>query len=416
MWGRGKRGAGARALAAAICTTMIGIATIGVAARTASADTHKDEKLGYSITYPRKWNVMPIAMGKNHLVARFQCDREYEHSDAQTNFWTSHRPQLDVVVIPLSKEDTRGAKVKQTDDGVEVTNDTQYRDLKEYLDATWRDEGGFHFSKEEDLVIDGVEVVEYELTIDKLVSVPKRVWAYAYYADDAIYGFVGDALIPHEDKVKKDILAALKSVKLFTRTGTLEGVERTGADVFVDEANETKDMTSEQIAERRDEKFDRQRRKIVDALAKDWTVKDTDEFTIVSHSDSRFTKDIASHCDAFRAWLDDRLGYIGTGHTGKIIIRICASRDEYSAYQDSRGWSDRGFEVVTYKDTDGWTTRTRACARPRRIGSAQDSRTFWRTRAVRAGRSSSRRTPGTACSSTRCGARTSSSPRTRSSR
>ncbi len=60
------------------------------------------------------------------------------------------------------------------------------------------------------------------------------------------------------------------------------------------------------------------------------------------------------HCQVFRKWLDARLGYIGTGHIGKVLIRICASRDEYSAYQDSRGWFGRGFEIVTYKDNEGW--------------------------------------------------------------
>lgn len=349
MWGCEKWGAGAKALAVVVCA-----GGIALSAATADAGTHKDEEIGYSLTYPKKWEVMPISKGQNHLVARFRCHREYEHSDAKTNFWTRHRPQLDVVVIPLSDEDTRGAEVKKTADGVEVKTDKRYRDLKEYLDDAWRNEGGFHFSKEEDLTINGVEVVEYELTIDKLVSVPKRVYAYAYYAEDAIYGVIADALIPHEDKVKKDILAALKSVKLFTRTGTLDGVERTGADVLINDESETKDMTSDQIAERRDEQFDRQRRRIVDALPKDWSVKDTDEFTVISHADSKYTKDVLRHCAVFRSWLDDKLGYIGVGHTGKILIRICASRDEYDAYQDSRGWYGRGFEVVTYKDNEGW--------------------------------------------------------------
>ncbi len=248
MWGRGTS-----RMAAHVASVAVFAVALSISATPADAGTHKDEKLGYSVIYPKKWEIMPVAKGKNHLVARFQCNREFQNTDVNTSFWTTHRPRLDVVVIPLTDKDTRGAKVKKTDKGVEVVNDKLYRDLKEYLDATWRREGGFHFSEEKDLTINGVEVVAYELTIDKNITIPKRVWAYAYYADDAIYGFIGDALIPHEDKVKKSILSALKSVKLFPRTGTLEGVERTGADVMIDDENETKDMTSEEIAERRDE-------------------------------------------------------------------------------------------------------------------------------------------------------------------
>lgn len=337
-------------LAGAACAVLL-----AASAQTVRADTHKDEDLGYSVNVPRKWERMPVAVGTDNLIARFQCNREYEHSDPKTNFWTTHTPRLDVVIIPILEDASRGATVKKTDTGVEVTNESRVADLKEYLDDSLRGEGGFHFSAEDEVEIDGRKVIQYEVTIDKLVQVPKRVWAWAYYADDAIYGFIGDALIPHEDKIKDDVLAALKSVKIFPRKGTLPNVERTGADVLIDDPDETRNLTTEQIAERRDESFDRQLRRISDSLPRDWTVKETDRFAFVSHADSRFTKDVQKHCEAFRDWLDDTLGYIGAGHTGRVLIRVCADRDEYQSYQESRGWwRGDSFEVVTYKDTEGW--------------------------------------------------------------
>lgn len=334
------------------------VAAVALAAllpSTARADTHKDEKLGFSIVYPRKWKIMPVAADSRWLVARFQSHREYEHSDAKTNFWTRHEPKLDVVIIPLSAGEDRGATVKKTKDGVSISEAAPYRDLKEYMDKTLRNEGGFHFSAEDEVEINGRKVMQYEVTIDKLARVPKRVWGWAYYGDDAIYGVVADSLMAHEDKIKPDIMKAFRSVKLFQRSGTLPSGERTGSDITLRGFDTDADLTEEDIADRRDKGVDREVSRIVDGLPKDWTVKETKHFVIVSHADKRYTKEVARHCEAFRGWLDKKFDYLGSGHRGRVIVRICADSDERSNYLESKGWFSDTYEVVTYKDRDGWS-------------------------------------------------------------
>jgi hypothetical protein len=71
------------------------------------------------------------------------------------------------------------------------------------------------------------------MTFDKDIERPKKVYGWAFYTTDAIYGLVGESLTVLEDKIKPDILAAFKTFKAFPRTGGLPGGEHTGEDVVV---------------------------------------------------------------------------------------------------------------------------------------------------------------------------------------
>ncbi len=323
---------------------------------TARAEKHKDERLGFSLTYPKKWKKMPVSPDARWLVAEFQSPRPYESVNPKTGGWGGyHTPKIQVVIIPKSAAESRGATVKETDDGVEVENETAYRDLKEYLDAALRRQrGGFHFSDESETEIDGRKVIKYEVTFDKLVEVPRRVIAWAYDYDDAIYGVIGDTLVPHEKKLRPKLEKAFKSLKLFTRTGTLPGDATTGEDIAIDEGPDD-DLTEEELKERRDRKFLRQLDRITSTMEDDWDVKEMKHFTLISHADKKYTKTVGEHCEALQAWLGKTFGYVGSGYVGPVIIRICADRDEHSAYITSRNWRTDSYEVVTYKDRDGWS-------------------------------------------------------------
>jgi len=342
-----------RALAA-----MLLLAGLLAAPASARAEEFKDERLGYSINFPRKWERRVVATNERWIVAKFECDREYEDSDPKNNFWTLHRPWLDVVIIPLALGDQKGGSVTKGPDGkVRVTEAAPWTDLKGYLEKNLvAGEGGFYFSAEEETEVGGKKCMQYEVTFDKLVNSPKKVWAWAYYTDDAIYGLVGESLVRFEDKIKPDLVSAFKSFKSFQRTGVLPGAEHTGKDLVVGGDTADDEADPDLKRRRREENTNRRLARIKESLPSDWTIKESKNFIAVSHSDSKYTKEILDHCETYRDWLEDNLSYLGTGYTGRIIVRICADRDEYEALTSTGTWEPDRVEVTTYKDKEGWSS------------------------------------------------------------
>lgn len=338
------------------CAAVAAAAAVLLAAPAqARAEEHKDEKLGYSVVLPKKWVKRPIATNQRWVVAKFESEREFEDQDKNTGFWSRHRPWMDVVVIPLNlKKNTGTASVDEKTGAVVVDEAVPWTNLKEYLEETMqRTEGGFYFSKEEEAQVGGMKCLQYELTFDKLVDNPRRVWAWAYYTSDAIYGLVGESLIRFEEKLKPDLLAAFRSFRSFPRKGQLPTGETTGDDVVFRDST-LDDSTPEEQRNRRDEDFRRHLKKVKDSAGDGWIVRDSANFTAVSHADAKFTKEVLDHAEALRGWLDRNLGYLGTGYCGKLVLRVCADQDEYSALAQTGGWMSGRLEVLTYKDKEGW--------------------------------------------------------------
>lgn len=353
-------GRGVRAVALAV----LGVGVIVAVPRAARADSYKDEKLGYSVSVPSKWKQMPISTDDQWKVAEWQSPREFEDADPKTNSWTRQQPKLDVIIIPNNSADRKGAEVQKDGDKIIVKRDAPWRDIREYMDKTTQDArwGGYFFSKEEDTKIGGLAVKYYEITVDKFTNTynnsPRKIYGWAFYGEDAIYGLVGDALVKFEDKVKPDLDAAAKSFKLFTRTGTLPGAEvtpnGTGGDITVKGDPKKEHLTDDDLKKRRMEAFTQHLAKIKGSLAEGWKIKDSENFTAVTHCDDKFTKEVLDHAEALRAWLDANLGFVGNGYAGKIVLRVCADENERSAMYNSMGYSWDRCEVVTGQDKNGW--------------------------------------------------------------
>lgn len=341
----------------AMAVTLTAVAVVAAAPREARADAYKDDKLGFSLNAPSKWKQSPVSTDERWIVAKFQCPRPYEAVDKQNGWYMSHTPYLDVVVIPLETAAAPGATVEKTEDGgVKIKRAQEYHDLKGYLDATLQknSDEGFYFDKEEETQTGGMKCVQYVVNIEKNVRAPKRVFAWAYYTPDAIYGLIGDTLVQFEDKLKPDLLAAFRSFKAFPRTGKLPGAGEDDA-VVVKNGDKPADLSDADRKARRDKAFTDTLAKIKSGLPEGWSVKESDHFTAVTHSDAKHTARVLEHAEALRAWLDANLGFLGSGYCGRTILRICADQDEHSAFQKTNGWSSDRIEVITYKDKEGWT-------------------------------------------------------------
>lgn len=353
---------GARGLRA-VAIALLGFGTVVASPRDARADAYKDEKLGYSLASPSKWKQMPISTDERWLVAEWQHPREFEDADAKTNSWTRHQPKLDVVVIPNSAAEQKGAEIRKEGDKVIVKRQAPWKDLKEYMDKTTQSSGvgGYFFSKEEEAKIGAYQVTVYEITVDKFTSTwnnsPRKIYGWAFHADDAVYGLVGDSLVKFEDKVKPDLEAAVRSFRLFPRTGTLPGAEITpgdDGDVIVKKDPSKEHLTDDELKKRRMDAFTQHLAKIKASMQDGWKIKESENFTAVTHCDDKFTKEVLDHAEALRAWLDQTLGYVGNGYAGKIVLRVCADENERSAMWKSMSWSYDRCEVVTGQDKNGW--------------------------------------------------------------
>jgi hypothetical protein len=333
------------------------VAVVAAAPGSARAEAYSDPRLGYSFNSPPKWNQQATSSESGWLAAKFACNREYEWNDPKANFWTRHRPWLDVVVIPLSKEGRKGATVEKTETGdIKITRNVPWRDLKEYLDETCKGIGGFHFSAESETTLNGLRVIQYEVTVDKLVQGERRVYGWAYYTDDAIYGLVAEILLKEEDKLKPVIHQSFASFKAFPRKGSLPGTV-TGEEILVKDPSKEKgvEKSEEDLKKERDDRFQREVAKAKQNLPQGWITLESKNFVAVSHADARYTKDVLNHAEAFRGWLVKNLDFVGGGHAGRVLIRICANSEEHSAFQQSRGWFRDAPEVVTYQDKSGWS-------------------------------------------------------------
>jgi hypothetical protein len=345
----------------ALAWSALAVGLLTASAREARADQFKDEKLGYSLNTPGKWSRMPIATDEKWIVAEWKSQRQWEYRDPKTDQFTLHEPKLDVVVIPNSAAKQKAGEVVQTDDKIIIKQAAPWKDLKEYMDkkaqTDWEVGGGYFFSEPgKESKVGDMKVLYYEVTFDKLTT-PRKWFGWAFYAEDCIYGVVGDSLVKFEEKIKPEYDAAIKSFKIFPRTGMLPGAAITGDDA--DDVIFTKDpkkehVTDEDLKKKRMEAYNRRLARIKETLPSDWKIKESENFTAVSHCDDKFTKEVLDHAEALRDWLDKTMGYVGAGYAGKIILRVCADSNEREAMWKTMSWQDRYGEVVTGKDRDGW--------------------------------------------------------------
>ncbi|MHC4471197.1 MAG: hypothetical protein ACYTDY_16040 [Planctomycetota bacterium] len=328
------------------------ILALGLLVSPARADLHKDEQLGFSVVSPKKWKSMPLA-GRDWTVARFESNRQYEWQDKE--HWTYHRPYMEVIVLPLELIKQKGAVVEKTKKGIKVKRDIPWKNMREYLDKTCRNIGGFYFASEKEAKVNGMKVMQYEIVVDKLVRGKRKVLGWEYHTEDALWCFFAEILLKEEKKLKPLVLNSFKTFKTFARKGRLPHTGRTGEDIVVKKESDDEELTDEELKLRRQEAFARALARIKETLPKDWKVMESKNFVAVTHTDAKYTKKLLVHAEALKKWLEKNLGYVGGGYTGKIIIRIFANSSEHSSFGSSGGWWRDAPEVTTYKDKQGWS-------------------------------------------------------------
>jgi hypothetical protein len=328
-------------------------AVLGVHAPAARAEAFKDARLGYSFAYPDRWTVVPVDAG-GWLAARFNSNREYDLTDTKENRRVHHRPYLEVVVIPFPPKEDKGVKAART---------APWKDLKEYLDKTCQDRkvGACRLSGEDETTVNGLKVRRLEITVDNPVEGDRRIYGWEFAGDDCFYGLVSEVLVQEEKHLKPDLFQSFSTFRTFQRTGSLPGSEKSGGDAAAGgdrKKDAEREISPEELKKKRDEATGRALSRIKENLQQGWSVTDGRNFIAVSHCDVKYTKEVLSHCECLRAWLEKELGFVGSGYAGKVIVRIFADRQEHDSFLRTRVWTADAFEATTCKDRDGWSDWT----------------------------------------------------------
>jgi hypothetical protein len=330
-----------RAIVALGCLAAGGL----VAPRAASAAVHTDAELGYSMQVPGGWKEIPIASEERYIVAKFLCDREY--ADPKEGW--GHTPDLKVILFPKGQK--RGATVEKDGDTTRISFTNPYKDYPDYLKSD-SSQGGHFISKEEKIVVNGVDTTWYEVTYEKL-TVARHVIAFAYHWDDCDYvAQYGEVLETQWKKLSPELITTLKSFKIFPRKGSVKR-EVTSDDpsgVTILKGDKDKASTAADRAKQRIEKFEQRVRVASERLPEGWKMKRSKNFVAFTHVDMKYTDYVLSQAEALRAWLDEKFGWIGDEYVSSDIIRICASSEERSAFTDTSAKSSWVSEIVMSAD------------------------------------------------------------------
>ncbi len=308
------------------------VAVAGTSAPRIASALHTDEQLGFSMQTPSGWKQIPIASEEKFIVAKYLCDREY----ADKKEGRTHTPDLKVLVFPKGAKKT--AQVEKDGDTSLIHIENPYKDYPDYVKSD--NTGGGHFiSKEDKVVVNGIDATWYEVKYEKL-TVARRAIAFAYHADDCDYVAQYEVLESYWDKLSPNLITSLKSFKIFPRKGSIKR-EVTGDGSGVSVTKGEGKLTDEERAKKRQEKFEQRVRVAQERLPEGWKMKRSKNFVAFTHVDARYTDYVLDQAEALRTWLDANFGWIGTGYVSGDVIRICADSAEESAFRDTSarsGW------------------------------------------------------------------------------
>jgi len=316
--------------------------------------THKDTRWGFRIKVPKGWKQAAMSATEEWIAAKFIGERALEPKKSE--YYVSEHPHIWVIGFPVARVDDRGAKVEKKGDKTIIEWKNPYKDYKDFVKRAMHLGGGYHFSKEEKETIDDVEVLQYEIKVEKGAAAPFRIVTWVYQYKDAHFAIHCKILEDHYGKYKSTFRSTLKSFRRIQREKAMPGSTTTGKKII--EVEDEEDMTPEQKKKLRRERFEQLLRKEAEALPKGWYELRSDHYVALANADKKFTKRALDHAEAIRKYLDKQFGDIGSDYVPMGIIRVFATREEEQAFQGGTNWMwGPGVEQVLVTQTVGGSDR-----------------------------------------------------------
>ena len=331
----------------------IGVLALLVAASASRAGTHKDERWGFRLKVADGWKQAAMSASEEWIAAKFLGKRALQAKKSE--WYVSEHAKIWVIGFPAAKKEDKGAQVEKKANVTTIWFKSPYKNYKDFVKRVNTFAGGYHFSKEEQATIRGVEVDQYEIKIDKTSGAPFRVVTWVYHFSDVDFAIQCTVLEDHYAKYKALFRNTLKSFKRIPRKKALPGSTTTGNKVV--EVEDEDKLTPEERAKRRREKFDRTLRKELEALPKGWYELRSQHYVALANADRKFTKRALNHAEAVRKYLDKTFPDIGADYVPMGIMRVFASREEERAFQSGTNWAFGRVEQVLVTQTVGGTDR-----------------------------------------------------------
>ncbi|MHC4079260.1 MAG: hypothetical protein ACYST0_12565 [Planctomycetota bacterium] len=298
------------------------------AQQTFKSGWYTDKTLGFKVKAPSKWRQIPTKPEEQWIVALFQSNREFTSKEG-------YYKKLLMRVIMFDKNVGKKEREENKKDGViRFGRSLRYRDFKDYVKQT-QGGGGFYFSVEKERK-GGTPATIYEVKFEKMARAKRRIVAWEFKRQDVSFAVEFDIFEEHYKKLKSTMASTFRSFK-FVDIATAEAADANAPRVEIPNREEWKKLSPIDRHKLRRALEDEQAKKLLDKLPKDWKVRKTKHFLVITHADAKFTKAVIAAGDACWAWLDKRFGKLSDEYVRRSIIRICRDADEYSAYHGGSG-------------------------------------------------------------------------------
>lgn len=345
----------------------LGVALARPAAATAlpQAKTDKgiceDTRYGFRFKAPKEWTRIPLKLEEQWQVAKYLSDRAYFYTDPSDGWTNEHKPQATVIAFVTEKvreeAKIRKQKDEKGDDRYVILISNPYKDYLDYMKRTYSG-GGWFVSEEKEAKLGDLAVTQYEIKVEKLTNDgPKRIVCWVYHTPEVDFAFHWELLEDAYPKLKDTVFDTLKSFKLIPRTSSGLPTADTGErKVLVDDYDK---QTPEQRKQRRVTLEQSLHAKAKTAVPAGWQVLQVGRFLVLNHTDEKYARRVAEHCEAIFGWLDETFPFVGPDEYVRApILRICKDYDEERSFHDGSGYwfSDNQIEIVVSQDNEGFVT------------------------------------------------------------
>lgn len=297
-----------------ILLLVVGSLLSGLLAGQASAQLHKDSRLGFQFKAPKDFKAVAIQPGESIAVARYQDESrktagDYAmHSTYEVRFYRAPKAQANVEAS-AGGEPPPGAL------------DAAMR----YLEAAF---GYYEIERDKTLKVAGRDARELQIKPGK--DQPVRAHVVLVEQDDGVFLLEGMALADAFDKAKNEFAKAARS---FKRIEKEDAEERQAADA--------------QLSEQ--ERFLKTQ---IDKLPPGWSSLRTEHYLFLYNAEKGFVKQMADQIEGMRAAYEEL--YPPDRPIEAIsIVRVCNSVEEFQAYSGAGPgvggyWASGQRELVFY--------------------------------------------------------------------
>ena len=342
--------------------TLMVLSVLCFGAAPSSAQTHKDERVGFQIKPPKKWTQIPMQSEEEWIVAKFVSNKTDFYTAADSGYTYKHVATLRVIAfIDELIEQAEDANFDEDEDDEDEDEEEDagssslriakvYHDYEEYLNDDFS--GGFFVDKESPREQAGFNVRCMEIRAENSSGSGHRLLHTWIFETEIGKIAVEFEVLEDAYKKKKSLIdKTLKSFKPIPRTEALARTTALGSEIV--SRSEVMKLSLSERTERKRALHAQKWERLQTDLVKGWEPYEIDEIKILTRHDVKHAKSVANDINAVMGWLDETFPFIGPDeYVTPPFVRICKDWDEEKQFRENRNLTN---EIITHKDLNvGW--------------------------------------------------------------